>query len=131
MISHYIENMIDNYSLSLKKELSTNPIQMNIVLEGGAFNGSYLTGCLFYLQELEKKEYIKIHKLSACSIGSLLSLGYFIKDKIKLLEINDLIYNIAYNQLKTKGDINIFEKVFEILKQYVTKDILERINNKL
>ena len=131
MIPYYIENMIDNYPLSLKQELSANPIQMNIVLEGGAFNGSYLTGCLFYLQELEKKGYIRIHKLSACSIGSLLSLGYFIKDKIKLLEINDLIYNIAYNQLKTKGNINIFEKVFELLKEYVTYDILQKVNNKL
>ena len=131
MIQYYVSQMIDKYPSLLKKELEINPINMDIVLEGGAFNGSYLIGCLFYLQELEKQSFIKIHKISACSVSSLLSLSYFIKDKINLLQINELIYEIAYMQFKKKGDMNIFEKVFQIFKKYVTKDTLKILNNRL
>ena len=131
MMQYYVSQMIETYSPVLKEELRTNPINMDIVLEGGAFNGGYLTGCLVYLQELEQKRYINIHKISACSVSSLLSLGHFIKDKINLLEINTLIYDIAYTQFKKKGDMNIFEKVFQIFKKYITKDTLRLINNRL
>ena len=103
------------------------PLHMNIVLEGGEFNGSYLAGCLLYLKELEKRNYINIHKLSACSIGALISLVYFIDD----MQLIDEIYIIAYKQLKKKTNMNIFDKIFVLLRKYITNSILSNINNKL
>ncbi len=49
-----IENLIDfpsNHTL-------------DIVFEGGLFNGSYLIGALYYLKQLEEKKYIKINRIS-------------------------------------------------------------------
>ena len=49
----HIKQLCNN--LTLKKRQN-----INIIMEGGLFNGSYLTGALYYLKELEKKQYIKI-----------------------------------------------------------------------
>ena len=98
MIEDIVEKLIYTIPNSITTQLINNPMNIDIVLEGGAFNGSYLAGCLIYLKELEKRNYIKIHKLSACSVGTLISLAYFIEDK----ELISKVYNIAYNNLKKK-----------------------------
>jgi hypothetical protein len=127
MIQNIVNQFIDTIPDSVTKELTLNPININIVLEGGAFNGSYLAGCLFYLKEFEKRSYIKIHKLSACSVGTLISLAYFIDD----LEVMSKIYDIAYKQFKQNADINIFEKAFIIIRKHITNNIFSKINNRL
>ena len=55
----YIENLADNYP---NKNSSTK--QMDLVLEGGVFNGSYQLGGLLLLKEFEKRKYIKIKRIS-------------------------------------------------------------------
>lgn len=123
MFATYIKDLIN----ALPKESIMNTISLDLVLEGGLFNGSYLAGCLLYLKELEKAKYIKIHKLSGCSIGSIGCILYFIEDERLITEI----YKIAYNQLKSKHNVNVFSKIFELLKQNLPHDIIKRINNKL
>mgnify|MGYP003840060669 CR=1 FL=1 len=39
------------------------PLVIDLVLDGGIFNGSYLIGALYFLKEMEKKKYIKINEL--------------------------------------------------------------------
>ena len=127
MIQDVVEKIINTIPESITSNLLITPMNIDIVLEGGAFNGSYLAGCLIYLKEIEKRKYIKIHKLSACSVGTLISLVYFIDDETLMSKI----YNIAYNQFKKKADINIFKKAFELIRQYINEDIFAEINNRL
>lgn len=127
MIQDILSRFIDTIPDNRINEFIATPLNMNIVLEGGAFNGSYLAGCLLYLKELEKRNYINIHKLSACSIGTLISLVYFIDE----LQLIDEIYVIACKQLKKKTNMNIFDKIFKLLRKYITKSVLLNINNKL
>ena len=125
MIHNYVCNLIDKLPCKFKNEYKNTNI--HIVLEGGLFNGSYLSGCLFYLKELEKRQYIKIQKISGCSIGSIIALLYFVEDE----EVISNIYNLAYSHFKEKYNINIFKKIFNILKTHLPNNILKIINNKI
>lgn len=125
MINTYISNLIDELPNDFKQKYNNNCI--NLVLEGGLFNGSYMTGCLFYLKELEKRKYININKISGCSIGSLIALLYFIENE----EINLNIYKISYNHFKDNYNVNIFNKIFDLLEIHLPSNIIEKVNNKV
>lgn len=127
MIQTIVSKLIDTIPKKIKTNFEFNPLIIDIVLEGGAFNGSYLAGCLFYLKELEERNYIKINRLSACSVGTIISLVYFINNEILMTKI----YELSYNQFKKKADINIFKKAFQIIKTYITPEIFDSINNRL
>ena len=127
MIESYVKELINSYPQDIQNKFINSPLPIDIIFEGGLFNGSYLAGCLFYLKELEKKNYIQIHKLSGCSIGSIAALLYFINDEDIILNI----YQIAYTHFKTNYNVNIFNTVFELIKQHLPKDILKLINKRL
>lgn len=80
-----IIDLIENLSTPLSTQ------NINLVCDGGAFNGLYMIGSLYYLKELEKKKYIKINKFSGSSAGALLACAYIID---KLDEANDLTCKI-------------------------------------
>lgn len=58
-------------------ECPSDPQILDLVLEGGGFNGSYEYGVLLVLRELEKKGYVKIRRISGTSIGSVLGFYYY------------------------------------------------------
>lgn len=74
---NYIENLADNYP---KKNRKTQT--MDLVLEGGSCNGSYLLGSLLLIKEFEKRNYIKISKISGSSIGSFMAF-YYVSDNLR------------------------------------------------
>lgn len=125
MIKTYVMHLIDELPSKITNKYKNN--NLNIVLEGGLFNGSYLTGCLFYLKELQNRNHIKINKISGCSIGSLIALLYFIEDEEIILNI----YKLAYNHFKENYNVNIFNKIFNILKIHLPLNILDLIQNKV
>ena len=86
MISEYVNKLIEN----LPNEMKTNklPLKLDIVLDGGVFNGSYLIGALYFLKEMEKRNYIYIERVSSCSIGSIVGLLYFIDDSLNVKAIS-------------------------------------------
>lgn len=121
LTDHFISKFIENLPNS------KNPLKLDIVFEGGLFNGSYLVGCLLYLKQLEDNKFIEIHKISGCSIGSILAILYFIDNKNLYLEM----YEFAYTHFKKNHNINIFDEFFSILKFNLPKDIVRRINNRV
>lgn len=121
----YAHPLIEQLSEKIKKEQTH--LQLDIVFEGGLFNGSYLAGSLMYLKELEQKNIITIKKLSGCSIGAITALLYFINDE----NVTINIYKIAYSHFKTNYNVNIFDDVFSLLKKHLPYDIIEKINNRL
>jgi predicted acylesterase/phospholipase RssA len=78
-------------------------LEIDLILDGGLFNGSYLVGALYFLKEMEKRNYIKINRVSSCSIGSIIGFLYFIDD----LDIIQIFYNIILNHLKKNHNFNI------------------------
>ena len=47
----HIHQLLENIKSGVPKEL-------DIVIDGGAFNGFYTLGALMYLKEMEKKRYV-------------------------------------------------------------------------
>ena len=110
---------------NLPEPLSTQNI--NLVCDSGAFNGSYLFGCMTYLKELEKKKFIKIKKLSGSSIGSLLSFLYII-DKLEGYEDE---YKSIRNAFKNEFCLKSFENILKTIFNTLDKDIYKQLNDKL
>jgi len=115
----YIKNLASNYPAR------ENPIELDIVIEGGAFNGLYITGCMLLLKELERKNYLKVNRISGVSIGSVLGYYYF-TNKSKQM-INDFDY--MRKTYKERSNCSGVSDLCEKLK--VTKSDIKKINNKL
>lgn len=71
MFKQYIDSLLENIP---KKE---NPVQIDIVLEGGSNNGFYELGILLFLKEMEKTNQIVVNRISGASIGSYMGFHYF------------------------------------------------------
>lgn len=108
MIIQYIHKLIDNIP---KREC---PLHLNLILGGGAFNGSYILGALHFLKELERKNYVIVDKISTCSISSILGMMYFTDQ----LEQATELYSSIIQEMKIRGNLS---KIFE-LKQIIHID---------
>ena len=106
MINSYVKKLIENLpdNFTKKKE----PLILDLVLDGGAFNGTYLVGALYFLKEMEKNGYIKVDRISGCSVGSFVGLLYFLDELDCMSEINSLIMQ----DFKTKF---LFNKINYVL----------------
>lgn len=125
MINLYVNKLIDNLPKTFNSNCS--PINVDLILDGGVFNGSYLLGALFYLKEMENRKYINIERISGCSIGSLAAFIYFI-DKLELME---QLYSEFFINFKTKYKLDKLINLDNYLNKYIPDDIYHKINNKL
>jgi hypothetical protein len=75
MIREYVNKLMENLPETITA--TKNPIQIDLILGGGTFNGSYILGALHFLKEMERKNYITIQRISTCSVSSVLALLYF------------------------------------------------------
>jgi len=125
MINPIIDKLIDNLPDTLKN--TDKPTQIDLILGGGAFNGSYLIGALFFLKEMEKRKYVKINRISGCSVGSILGLLYLID------ELNYFIdtYNIFIDSFKKNYNLSIIKNIKYYLNHKLPPNLIQLINNKL
>lgn len=127
MFQPYINNLLNNLPTR------DNPIDIDLVLDGGVFNGSYLIGALYFLKELEKIKYVKIKRISGCSVGAAVGLLYAL-DK---LDFSQKINQLIINQLKETYKIPIVKDYKNILFENETLekrkeiDILQKVNDYL
>ena len=125
MINSYVKKLIENLPDDFTKQKS--PLVLDLVLDGGAFNGNYLVGALYFLKEMEKRGYIKVDRISGCSIGSFVGLIYFLDDLDSMSELN----SIMLQNLKATFLFNKISYVLESIKNKFPKDICNRLNNRL
>lgn len=121
-----MDKKLDCYVNAYASNININniPKNINLILDGGAFNGGSIVGNLLLLKQLEFQGHIKIHKISGCSIGALLGL-LFITDKLdcaayyfkKLLK--NLRQDIQLNQIK------------KMIKEIVKNIDIATLNNRL
>ena len=122
MIDEYVNRLIQNLPEE-KKKLQ----HLDLVLDGGAFNGSYLVGALYFLKEMERRNYIKVERISGCSIGSVVALLYYIDS----LDLMPKLYEIANNEFKAKHTLSIIKSLKILLQERIPHDICSKLNNKL
>jgi hypothetical protein len=88
-----MKSLIQNSVKKLIKDVPANYFDktetIDLVLDGGAFNGSYQIGCLYFLKEMENQKMIKIDKISCCSVGCLCALLYYINRLDLAIDIYD------------------------------------------
>jgi hypothetical protein len=122
-----INTLIDELPNEVKN--SENPIEIDLVLDGGVFNGSYLIGAVYFLKEMEKRNFIKIKRISGCSIGSLIGFLYLI-DK---LDIVTELYKVFITNFKKNYNFENLKNLQKYLFEKIphNTDICSLINNKL
>ena len=132
MLKKYINNLIDKIPNRYIKKLidkTNKPLSVDIVFEAGLFNGSYQLGFLSYIKQMEKKQLLKVERVSGCSIGSVIAFLYFTN-----ISINDIIYlisNVMYKHVKKYYNINIFQILFDFCGKHLPANFLDIINGKL
>jgi hypothetical protein len=125
MVKKYVDKLIENLPDDIKN--NNKPMVIDLVLDGGIFNGSYLLGALYFLKEMENRQYIKIDRISGCSIGSIAAFVYFIDG----LDIMPEFYKLVYNEFTRSHHLQIIKELKKYLIQHIPHDICSRVNNKL
>jgi hypothetical protein len=125
MIDKYVNKLIENLPDEIKNR--TVPEEIDLVLDGGVFNGSYHVGALYFLKEMERRKYIKINRISGCSVGSIVAFLYFIDG----LDLMAKLYDIISNEFKNKMQLSCLKEIKKHIEERIPKDILEKVNNKL
>jgi hypothetical protein len=122
MIDDYVNKLIENLPQDAKKKQ-----KIDLVLDGGLFNGSYLVGALYFIKEMERRNYIEIDRISGCSIGSIVAFLYY----IDALDLMPKLYEIANDEFKKDFTLKMIKKLKFYLKNRIPNDICLKINNKL
>jgi hypothetical protein len=125
LIQKFANKLIDNLPDYIKNKDS--PVHIDLVLGGGAFNGSYLIGGLYLLKEMEKRGYIIIDRISGCSIGSIVGLFYLIDKLDNCIQI----YKYIVNEFKKNHDLSVLKNIHKICNNLVPANVCDIINNKL
>jgi hypothetical protein len=122
MIENYVNKFIENLPEDSKKYK-----EIDLVLDGGAFNGSYLVGALYFLKEMEKRKFMKINRISGCSIGSIVAFLYYIDALHLMIDL----YGEINKKFKNEYNLKFIKKLKVYLKKYVPNNICSKVNNKL
>jgi len=125
MINDYVIKLIENLPDDIKN--TKEPIKMDVVLDGGIFNGSYLVGALYFLKEMENRKYIKIERLSGCSVGSIVGFLYFIDS----LDLMHTLYDLINKEFRQTYNLKFIKELKKYLVDRIPSDICERVNNRL
>jgi hypothetical protein len=125
MINDYVIKLIENLPDDIKNV--NEPIKMDVVLDGGIFNGSYHVGALYFLKEMENRKYIKIERISGCSVGSIVGFLYFIDS----LDLMPKLYDLINKEFRQTYNLKLITELKKHLSERIPSDICERVNGKL
>tara|TARA_A100001011_G_scaffold397848_3_gene500163 strand:+ start:3748 stop:4656 length:909 start_codon:yes stop_codon:yes gene_type:complete len=96
-----IKKLADNFPIP------KNPKDIDVVIEGGCFNGLYSLGALLLIKELEHRKYFKIHRVSGASIGTIMGFAY----------LSDSLLDVP----------NYFKKIRKCFKKNINLSIVKKI----
>jgi hypothetical protein len=124
VLSPYISQLMENMPSDFINQKCQD---IDLIVEGGAFNGAYLIGAYYFLKELEYRKHVKVHRISCCSVSSLCSMAYIL-DK---LELYNEVYKLCSESFRETGTLNIYEKVFDIFRENIDEDAYKKLNGRL
>jgi len=104
-------NLLNQYINALLVNVDSKklPKNVNLIFDSGAVNGLLGVGAALYIHHLQEKKYIRVNKVSGCSIGSIIAVWY-------LCGCPDLIYDFLedlFNDYKTNKNFFIYEKIIK------------------
>jgi hypothetical protein len=124
MIKPYINKLIENLPDTIKNRGS--PLDLDLVLDGGLFNGSYLVGALYFIKEMERLGYVKVKRISGSSIGSIIGFLYF----IDALDQASSLYEMLLTDFKKTHNLTFIKTLKERLKHKIPMDVCKVLDNK-
>jgi hypothetical protein len=120
IIGIFIDNLPDHFKNDKK------PMFIDLILDSGTFNGGFLLGSLYFLKEMEKRNYIKITRISGCSIGSLIGFLYLTDN----LDLSDSFYNRMTQCFKENYNFKNYEETLKnLLSDKINENVYNKINN--
>jgi hypothetical protein len=128
MINSYINKLIENLPIEIKKNKENKtPMKVDLILDGGLFNGSYLVGALYFIKEMEARRYIKVERISGCSIGSIVGLLYF----IDALDELPSLYESLLVDFKIQNNFRLIKNLKQKLVHRIPSNICGKVFKRL
>ena len=124
-MNEYVYKLMENLPETITN--SKKPMEIDLILGGGAFNGSYILGALYFFKEMERKNFITIKRISTCSISSILALLYLTDN---LDKANDL-YSDIFNDFKNNCNFSKLFKLKDLINEKISLKDLSILNKKL
>jgi hypothetical protein len=119
--------LIKNIDASIIKEKN-----IDLILSGGAFNASYLIGCLYFIREMCEKGLICVNKVSTCSASSMMGLLFMVD---KLDTFIEKMYELLIGSFKKNRNVIFDEEslstIIKIIEDVLPDDVISRINGRL
>jgi len=97
---------------------------IDLILDGGAFSGSYLLGGLIYIENISN--YINISRISGTSVGSLFGLLFISK---LLCKYNYKFYKKFRKCFKENGDLSVLHNCLDFIRSHIDTDFYKLCNN--
>jgi hypothetical protein len=122
-----LKQYIRALTVNVKPELF--PKELNVIFDSGAVNGLLGIGAALYLLHLEELNYIKVNKISGCSVGSLISIWYICGCPDSMYsEIENL-----FEHYKTHKNFFLYEQIVRrVVQELFPQDAdIERLNGVL
>ena len=123
----YIKSLIENIPPEQVVSNTGNVTKIDLVLDGGAFNGMFMIGSLSYIKELEDQNKIIIDRISGCSIGAFLGAMYLLNrmDLAKELTV------MCITKIRKHQDLKQMMKLVRYrLCSYITESDVTSYNNR-
>ena len=131
LLQEYIKALIINVDKTcIQKDI-------NIIFDGGAFNGGFAAGIGLYLKCMEDHKLIKVHSISGCSIGSILAVWYLTgcrEEGIQCFEQFMNSYKKNMNLHSYKGIVtNCIDQIFSNTRASTSNesDPINKLNGRL
>jgi hypothetical protein len=106
--------------------------EIDLIISGGAFNVSYLVGCLYFICEMREKGLIHVNKISTCSASSIMGLLFLI-EKVDIFV--EKLYELLISSFKRNRNVIFDEEslssIIKIIEGELPEDVLDKINNRL
>jgi hypothetical protein len=125
IIKRYANKLIKTLPDNIKIKNIQEPLKLDLVLDGGMFNGSYLIGALYFLKKMEKQKYVIIERISATSVGSICGLLYL----LNVLDMNIKLYDNMIKNLNTSYHLTELKKMHLYLKGIIPVDFYKKMKN--
>jgi predicted patatin/cPLA2 family phospholipase len=116
------------YTKKLVDALPKKNQKIDLILDGGAFNGSYLLGVVYFLREMEKQKRLNIDRISCSSVGCFVALAH-IGDCMELF--STILYRKSRDHFEVHLNLDVFDEIFDELRNHLPHDICERMSGKV
>jgi hypothetical protein len=107
-LTEYIKTLCKN---TFNNNYMDEPLLIDLIISGGAFNIGYGYGTILYLKELQDKKKIKINKVSGCSSGALLALLTLCDNKVDV----DTSYIKIQKHFRKHGNLSNLKNVIKTI----------------